>query len=277
MKFVNYKNKRGQKGSEYYKAVNDGIRKFIEEYEKPKNATVEITEDEPRNAGVDVECCYLCHGIWARIMGNKYYGEGKCGSSNLFNWCKNNNADNCSIIFHLDIMHNPKIDEKNNKSSCGIAKDVNKEKRKEWEEIYHSIGNMSPIPWFETIGGNNINLQSLHSALDERWDLFLKVLKDNWNVWYREEDRIMTFEEYMIITCQHVYYEGVLEELKKNQNYLNENDLNKCEEEIKSGKKELISFDKMAKDEIADKIADKIIDLITVRGRIIIEKLKKDN
>ena len=56
------------RGDEYYKAVNEGVNKFIS---NRQNVMEEIPEDEARNFNKHVEASYLCHGIWTRLMDNK--------------------------------------------------------------------------------------------------------------------------------------------------------------------------------------------------------------
>ena len=173
--YVQFNSKPGRKGKAYFEAVNQGLNKFIENEAWNKN----IPEDEKRNHGVHVEASYLCHGIWTKIMNNES-NEGNLYSSNYFYW-------NNKILFHFDIMNNPK------KQSCGLANCCSDQELDEWTKIYHTIGNMTPIPWFKIDKPTPkdkkqihryINGQRLHLALNERWDLFLNLLKNNLNHLY---------------------------------------------------------------------------------------------
>ena len=48
------------------------------------------------------------------------------------------------MIFHFDIMNNPSI--KGKKYSCGLFKELDAELGENVKAIYHTIGNMTPIP-----------------------------------------------------------------------------------------------------------------------------------
>lgn len=199
--YVKYKAKKGRLSNAYYKAVSDGLNEFIKHNGWYEN----LPEKESRNYGVDLECSYLCHAIWFKVMKNKS-NEGKYYSSNYFFW--SNDKSNEKILFHFDIMNNPK------KSSCGLASCSDENDIKKWQQIYHSIGNMAPIPWFEITGKHFINCQTLHKSLDERWDLFLNTLEKNWSIWNSKKS--FTFKSYMLLTCQHIYYTDIYNDFKNN-------------------------------------------------------------
>lgn len=211
--------KRGEIGGKYWKAVEKGLKKFV----KDAKFEININKDEGKNSGNHLEYSYLCHGIWNKIMENAapiYRNDSFYWTSKEEYWEEYNKNKNCDYVsrFHCDIMNNPKASKKNIYSCGSVFRFCSKEKRKELEEIYHGIGNMAPIPWFEILSSRDfsddevkevsINGQKLHSSLDERWDLFLGVLKNNWSSW-NNRNRDLTFEKYMILTCQHVYYEEI--------------------------------------------------------------------
>lgn len=208
--YVEYENPK--RGKEYYEVVVNGIRKYISNRQNVMN---EISESESRNYGKHVESSYLCHGIWTILMDNKSNNRHPY-SDNYFVWSDNlNKNEQDKLIFHFDIMNNPKKS-KRNIYSCGLFKNCDEEIRKEVENIYHTIGNMAPIPWFKVIGNQYINGQTLHKSLDERWDLFLHTLHASWEEWNTKESN-MSFETYMILSCQQPYYKKIYEEvIKKN-------------------------------------------------------------
>lgn len=58
-----------------------------------------------------------------------------------------------------------------------------------------------------------INGQLLHKSLDERWDLYLQLLKNNWYLWKKRTN--ITFEKYMILTCQQMIIRRYFQTLVK--------------------------------------------------------------
>lgn len=249
--FVRYGQTRGRNGERYYKAVREGLQSFVKEQAWNCN----LPDQESRNYKNHVEASYLCHGIWTVIMKNQANG-GKPYSGNEFQWC--NDEYRNPMTFHFDIMNNPKV------GSCGIAKACGPAKRKAWKKIYHNIGNMAPIPWFRLTGDHSIDGQALHHGVDERWDLFLQVLRTHWEEWKQDGD--ISFETYMIFTCQQMYFAEIYNSIGQPEQI--------TAEEIKSwnsrinGDSKLISFSP-SDGESVDDIAEKIIRLIRIRCRVI--------
>lgn len=259
--YVNYKSHRGPVEKSFYDAVENGIKNFIE---KEKNLYQNLPENEGRNYCNHIESSYLCHGIWTKIMKNE--SNNRCPySDNWFLWKNINEKE--GMIFHFDIMNNPKP------KSCGLAASCSEEKKNEWEEIYHSIGNMTPIPWFKVDMNHYINGQLLHKLLDERWDLYLQFLKNNWCMWGKRSD--ITFEKYMILTCQQMYYQEIFSSIseKEIQN-ISINDI-QCWNSRINENSQLVSFSIEDQKEV-DTIVENIIKLIKVRCRVIYLLLKDD-
>lgn len=261
--YVKYNARKGKLSKAYYEAVSDGLNKFIEYNRWYEN----LPEKENRNYGVHLECSYLCHGIWTKIMKNES-NNGNPYSHNYFYW-KNSSYEN-EILFHFDIMNNP------NKKSCGLANCCNDDKLKGWKNIYHSIGNMTPIPWFKVEGEHYIDGQALHNALDERWDLFLNVLKKSWSNWCSEES--FTFESYMSLTCQQIYYTDIYNDFKNNIKEIENIDdlkiLKDWGQKINS-ESQLLLFPKY-KEYQEESIADLITNLIKIRCCLIGLLLKEN-
>ncbi|MFC2678867.1 MAG: hypothetical protein ACFN08_06440, partial [Granulicatella sp.] len=243
--YVKFKSGSGRKGKAYFEAVNEGLKEFIKNKAWNKN----IPEDENRNHDVHVEASYLCHGIWTKIMNNQS-NEGKPYSSNYFYW--NNNELQNEFLFHFDIMNNPK------KQSCGLANCCSPQELDEWTKIYHTIGNMTPIPWFKIDNptprnkepiNRYINGQRLHLTLNERWDLFLNLLKNNWSQWCNGNS--LTFEAYMLLTCQQIYYSDVYNNFKKEIKDIHKITLKTLKQWDKmiTNKSKLISFSEIPNDE----------------------------
>lgn len=254
--YVEYKMKKGRLGSLYDEQVKAGMIKFLKNEE---NLYHNLSENEKRNYDRDVEACYLSHGIWAMLMNNN-----KIYSSNFFYYSKDKKGN--PLAFHFDIMNNS-----NEKNWRLQNQKVSIEKLERLKNIYHSIGNITPIPWFKVDDGRFINGQLLHKALNERWDLYLKTLKFNWKVWNIENP--LTFEEYMILTCQQMYYEEIFNIVRdKEVKDIKIEDVMFWNNKIKESSA-LISFFSDENKSI-DVVIDIIIKLIEIRCRVIYLLLK---
>ena len=250
MSYVDYKAQKGTIPQKYYRAVDEGV----EEFKKEQNVYKPISGDESRNNGCDVEASYLCHGIWTKVMKN----SEKPMTGSYFKW----KSGEVEMIFHFDIMNNPSI--KGKKYSCGLFKELDAELGENVKAIYHTIGNMTPIPWFPLAGGSYIDGQKLHKSLDERWDLYLQVLKSNWKKW-NPDPKGLSFERYMILTCQQVYYEEIYEDISKegaNTKNITVDTIRRWNDRITPDSK-LISFSDPRED------INKIISIIKMRCSII--------
>ena len=251
MSYVKYQTQKGKIPQEYYRAVDIGISEF----KKRQNVYKPIPDNEPRNNSYDVEASYLCHGIWAKVMEN----SEKPMTGNYFKW----KSGESEMIFHFDIMNNPSI--KGKKYSCSLFKECDARSRECVRAIYHTIGNMVPIPWFPLSGGSYIDGQKLHKSLDERWDLFLQVLKSNWGEWNPDPNGL-SFERYMILTCQQVYYEEIYKEAVTIKN-ITMDTIRGWNDKITPDSK-LLSFSIGEKEDI-NIIVNKIINIIKIRCSII--------
>ncbi len=254
MSFVNYKSKKGCRAQKTYEeSVEAGVKKYMDS----NHIFSSIPNDENRNNGCHVEASYLCHGIWEKIMKN----EHPLSTAHDFIWKLNGDE----LVFHFDIMNNPC---KYGKGiySCGLFRICGEEKRKEVKNIYHSIGNMAPVPWFKLSGNSYINIQNLHKSVDERWDILLLVLKKNWKEWNKNCG--LTFERYMILTCQQPYYEEVYNKVSEKEidkiSLDNINEWNKMITENST----IITFNP-EKDENSDVSINKMINIIKIRCKMI--------
>jgi len=270
------KNLKGYKSEE---KINDECKDYIKDYiVDGYNAFIEqegwnesVSDDEPRERNCDIEASYLCHEIWNVVMNNPLNSSNAKNAyiyvklGNQFVWTDNTS----SVRFHFDIMNNPSREDRGEdkgKYSCGLAEKGDASK---WLEIYHHIGNMAPVPWFEVAGDHSINSQLLHKSLDERWDLYLNVLRSQWNIWNRNSK--FKFEDYMILTCQHMYfkktYDCILSEFKKNNGLTIDEDKIKEWENSINENSELINF------EDRNNAINDIINLIRIRDVLIGVKL----
>lgn len=285
----------------------ENIYKELKEFLKKDGYDI---KDDPnkRNSQVDVEASWICHAIWETLINVPYTDSPDTDSSlvadhmietiiwgNYMIWKGREDRENRR--FHFDIMNNPK--EYNNSFSCGLFSIMDPPTRKDCLNIYHNIGNMAPIPWFIPNGTKAINSQSLHKSLDERWDLYLRVLRSFWSEWSMEWE--IGFEEYMKKTCQQMYFcipiSGSIPDSKGNEIRFNNIDTMPEEEykEFKEGidpelinkwdkyideykdetpKLELVSFSHLS-DGGCKSIGIKIKRLIEIRNIVIKTKLKQ--
>lgn len=245
--------------------LKNGFSKFVEE----KNWKYDFANEINQPKRQDAEARYLSQYFFQNII--------QCIDSSLeveitddrYMYVRHNDSQ---TIFHFDIMNNPKIKHafgKNIKSNCEFQ-------WQEWDGIYHTVGNITPIPWPKLKYGN-INTQELHKALDERWDLFLQLCKNEWTIW-ENYSVTMSFECYMKITCQQMYYKKVLLLIKDrlDNRYIN----NVTDEELIEWfqewnkfdykDEELISFD----EDLINTVED-ILLVIEIRGRLMLKILDR--
>ena len=136
-----------------------------------------------------------------------------------------------------------------------------------------NIGNITPIPWFKVDMNHYINGQLLHKSLDERWDLYLQLLKNNWYIWKKRTN--ITFEKYMILTCQQMYYQEIFSNIsEKKIQSISINDI-RCWNNRINENSQLVSFSIENLKE-ADTIVENIIKLIKIECRVIYLLLKDD-
>ena len=118
-----------------------------------------------------------------------------------------------------------------------------------------------------------INGQLLHKSLDERWDLYLQLLKNNWYLWKQRTN--ITFEKYMILTCQQMYYQEIFSNIsEKKIQSISINDI-RCWNNRINENSQLVSFS-IENPKEADIIVENIIKLIKIRCRVIYLSLKDD-
>ena len=256
--YVNYPSRKGRYGQSYYTATASGLSKFVTQEGWTKN----ISAKECRNSTSHIESSYLSHAIWTVLTQNKS-NHGRPYSSNFFYWTDEEIEE--EFLFHFDIMHNPKI------KSCGLANGCSSENLLEqWKQTYHSIGNITPIPWFKVEGNHFIDAQALHNSLDERWDLFLTVLRNNWESWC--SNKSVTFNDYMLMTYQHIYYSKVYKdflEKVKSIDKITLQTVNKWKEMIDNNPNQpLLSFSDSDSNN-TDNEVKMIINLIKIRNHII--------
>lgn len=190
---------------------------------------------------------------------------------------KNNNVEK---DFLFDIMHNPnrcqpKQQAKFHNYNKGVLR---------FETIYHTIGNFAPVP--RTIVSKNYgpNLQMIHRYLNELWPWFLKYMNDNWCEWPTKVQELLSFKEYMICSCQQMYYKNIFDEIygkfTENGNGFKidlAKEILSWNNQIKANSfdENLISFNGLFEKGNVHEIDNQIGFLIQLRGRCITYLIKK--
>lgn len=180
--------------------------------------------------------------------------------------------------FLFDIMHNP------NKPHQPYYLAERKNQNLTFRSIYHTIGNFAPIPRTIITKYYGPNLQFIHKNLNELWCWFLKYMYENWDNWPTKIHEKISFKDYMILSCQHLYYKSIfdkfyMENRDKSLNKINwQKYVKDWNEIIKEDTFEdtLISFNHLFELENVTEIDKRISFLIEARGRCILFLLKQN-
>lgn len=116
------------------------------------------------------------------------------------------NDSGLSKTFLFDVMHNPKKRKQPYAQANYLSIDIDEVN---FIDIYHTIGNFAPIPRTVVTRYFGPRLQGIHLNLNELWPWFLKFLKDNWEDFPTKVSELISFNEYMNLSCQHLYFESV--------------------------------------------------------------------
>ena len=107
------------------------------------------------------------------------------------------------LLFGIDVMNNPKSE--NKEWRFGTIAQLHKVCLA-FAELYHTIGNYSPIPWWidrTACGSHAFNLQGFHNNVGEWWDILLVYL--HWRMKEFETQDRLSFSDYLLLTCQYFY------------------------------------------------------------------------
>lgn len=225
----------------------------------------------------DTEQSFLSRMIFCSLFKNmNYMCELPKGDDIAIKVSKENWLEPCYFLF--DVMHNPK----EGHQPYILAKKMQKQLR--FDRYYHTIGNFAPVPRTIVYKRCGPNLQLKHKHLSELWCRFLKYMQENWEKWPTKIHEKITFKEYMICSCQHLYYKQIFDEVyskyRRNtslnrSNWKNEVDnWNKKIREV-TFDEELISIDNLLEEENIEEIDVMINFLIEARGHCILCLLKK--
>ena len=208
----------------------------------------------------DTEQSLLSKMIW-KIIFQEYYKESAgfyyLNCSKTYSIYEINEKENIKIFF--DVMNN-----------CDEIRDV-----------YHRIGNYCVYPSMD----RKPQLQNIHKYYGERWDKLLLFLRKNWEtcqveyitihnemIVYEQEKSFkdkwggLCFNEYMILTCQHMYFQEIFDQIDMNKNVTIE-DFKRWNQLIRENPNyELIKIDNLEKMKALIDIRGKLIASILVSG-----------
>lgn len=195
--------KRGPITDEWKSKAKEKFKTYINQ-----NDWSYVFDEQGKKSKCDCEASYLSQMIFALLF---YLNNFEVTIS------YSNSMTIDGYEYHFDVMNNPSFEcprnNKQNRIGAIAARVKGKEyaELKVWKEKYHSIGNFAPIPWLKDSENlKNWNLQNYHeSTCYERWDLLLIYLQDHW-----DKKNTVTFNKYMILSGQVIYYVDVLNQYK---------------------------------------------------------------
>lgn len=245
----------------WIKICEVGYKKFIES----GNSKYKFSQEGKQ--GVDFEAYYLSKMVFSKLFNlfaQKDYEFGITSSCRMVSKSED-------FRLYFDIMNNPNVSNDSNRlGNKAINKNVD---CNDWVQLKYTVGNFAPIPANKK---GERHFQMIHNNFNERWDLLLEYFKKYWDE--LPCSNVLNFDEYMMYTCQHLYYKKIFEEFKAEckGDLDNIGDIDwkgkveRWNDQISKGEcKDLISFD----DEI-EKVVDDICFLIEARGRCIMNILK---
>lgn len=257
------------------------IRTCVENYCSCKDAWNYSLDNEPKIGGYDCEANYLSRAIFRMLLLN-YFGDRAEITEineplNYFEIIINNEKS----VFHYDVMNSFSPKKIGNYSKT-LSRNINEKKYGELIKIYHIIGNISPLPWFQN---ENIELngQKLHAAFDERWYFLLQFLQKVWNTFTQKYNMYITFEDYIISTCQQLYYQEVLNDFKnkindKSSDEISDDELikwmNDWNDKIKKNKLSILDYKNDTLSNVCDEIVDDLVLIVEYRSKYIVALLR---
>lgn len=183
----------------------DKWHKGVIEYKKTKDAYLYDFSNEDRLDKNDNENTFLAQMIYWE-MAKRIWPNCKINiaqdKQHRGNRVKFENGEDKNIWFYADVMHNAIP----NKNKCKLATILGNDSnvRKDWEKVYHTIGNFVLVP--DYYPNRQINL--IHRDKNEWWDLVLQYMKDTW-----EYDGAISIQDYIIFTMQQLYVDSIFQPL----------------------------------------------------------------
>lgn len=256
--------KRGPVGKNWVKEAEEQLNSFIEKIKLEELMNNKLFDDEGSSG--DTEASYLSQLIFRNIF--QLFGFiSKCSFKRHITIGK--------VYYYFDIMNNPKFESKMNNKQKRMGKKIyekDQEKYKEWEAIYHTLGNFAPYP---DIKIDRKKIQNFHESICyERWDLVLSEMQNQWEI----TTSGMSFAEYLIATGQIIYDENVFAKIPdgdityewymEQSHYIFNNEIR------------IINFNRgcenvVLNDENVEYAVDAVLKLISIRTKILLMLLRK--
>ncbi|MCI7169066.1 hypothetical protein MSB04_01355 [bacterium] len=265
MSFIPIRNRK--RNPEWFGDLKKGFNQFLVKGDWLYN----FENENPQPKKQDIEARYLSQYFFLKLIQSidARYEVEITDSTYMYLVCNGKKT-----MFHFDVMNNPK-------ESHGFGKSIKKVSIEEWEKwkngLYHTIGNLTPVPW-PVMKYGTINMQDIHKDLDERWDLFLKFCQSEWQCLKKYNIHI-DFQLYIKFTCQEIYFVEIYDLFnkkfgKQNIEGLSNDGLLAWHDEISTidlSKKEIVSFGNDLLNDVRN-----INRLIVIRGRVMMALVLKN-
>ena len=211
------------------------FEKNFEEYEFDENEEWTLS---------DYEQSPLSQIIFAEIL-SSYLGNYEFSTNRYYTFFYNKKSQHGFRIL-FDLMNNPKYN---------IGKITTYK--------YRKIGNFTFYP------GKSLNksLQFIHREKDERWDEMLEYLRENWSS--INNLPILEFNNYIKVSCQHIYYKCVYEKIREYN--FKECNIDELYQEINN----IVDTLGMNAEFVSLDSKDIIEELINIRGKILVNRFEK--
>lgn len=265
MSFIPNRNRK--RNPEWFVDLEQGLNRFLDKGDWLYN----FENENPQPKKQDIEARYLSQYFFSKLIQSidERFKVEITDSTYMYLICNGKET-----MFHIDVMNNPK-------EFHTFGKTIKKVSIDEWEkwrnELYHTIGNFTPVPWpIMKYGG--INMQDIHKGLDERWDLFLKLCQSEWT-YFKKYSIYIDFQSYIKLTCQEIYFVEIYDLFNDKFGTHSIGDLSNEEllswydaiSTIDLSNKKIVTFGNDLSNDVRN-----INRLITIRGRLMMALVKKN-
>ena len=265
MSFIPNRNRK--RNSEWFVDLEQGLNRFLDKGDWLYN----FENENPQPKKQDIEARYLSQYFFSKLIQSidERFKVEITDSTYMYLICNGKET-----MFHFDVMNNPK-------ESHAFGKTIKKVSIDEWEkwrnELYHTIGNFTPVPW-PIMKYGSINMQDIHKGLDERWDLFLKLCQSEWT-YFKKYSIYIDFQSYIKLTCQEIYFVEIYDLFNDKFGTQSIGDLSNEEllswydaiSTIDLSNKKIVTFGNDLSNDVRN-----INRLITIRGRLMMALVKKN-
>ena len=265
MSFIPNRNRK--RNPEWFVDLEQGLNRFLDKGDWLYN----FENENPQPKKQDIEARYLSQYFFSKLIQSidERFKVEITDSTYMYLICNGKGT-----MFHFDVMNNPK-------ESHTFGKTIKKVSIDEWEkwrnELYHTIGNFTPVPW-PIMKYGSINMQDIHKGLDERWDLFLKLCQSEWT-YFKKYSIYIDFQSYIKLTCQEIYFVEIYDLFNDKFGTHSIGDLSNEEllswydaiSTIDLSNKKIVTFGNDLSNDVRN-----INRLITIRGRLMMALVKKN-